>query len=75
MLHSWLSHFHLYVHVQALYHHGSNLPSTSGTEPATCVWANNKIRFVWVHLAMLGGNKGVSVKLKLVASWPDDGIV
>ncbi len=28
-----------------------------------------------VHLAIPGWNKGISVKWKLVATWPDDGMV
>ncbi len=38
---------------------------TSGTEPASCVWANNKISFVWANkwiTSTSGGNKEISVK-------------
>ncbi len=39
--------FYMWMY-KALCHPGSNLPSTSGTEPASCVWVNIKISFVWV---------------------------
>ena len=34
---------------KALYHPGPYLPTTSGTEPASYVLANNKISFIWVN--------------------------
>ena len=48
----------------------ANLPNTSVTEPASYVWENNKISFVWVNkwtTSASGEGKGISVKWKLVA--------
>ena len=52
---------------------GQNLPVVSGQTIRLALfgWTGGLI----VHLAMPGENKGISVKLRLVASWPDDGII
>ncbi len=54
---------------------GQNLPVVSGQTIRLLValfgWTGGLI----VHLAMPGENKGIGVKLKLVTSWRNDGIV
>ncbi len=71
--------FHLDVDVQGSVPPRIQCNPTSRTEPASSVWANNKISFVlgeqvdWVQ-AHLGENKEISVKWKLMMK-PDDGII